>query len=215
MKKEREQPHITDPRMEREPYSLSGAELHVYADLWAYSRENPFVGSYNRLADWIGIPKTTLMRCIKYLESRELVEVVSINAHKTTFQAKAIPHFPLPIYRWKVIGYTDMTTTLSVQSEPKLDQNGPSQYNIYNNNTNNNYKKRNFNKSYSDTYSGPTSEAPYRMTDEQKRELEEQQRAEDRRRREEHDKAASTPEALAARDRFFAKFCPEEKSMCS
>lgn len=214
MKKEREQPHIIDPKMEREPYSLSGTELSVYADLWTYSRENPYTGSYNRLADWLGVPKTTLMRSIKYLESRGLVEVVSINAHKTSFQAKAIPHFPLPVYKWKIASYTDQNISLSVQNEPLMVQNGPFQYNLYNNNSNNNYQKR-FNKIYNEPYSGPTSEAPYRMTDEQKRELEEQQRAEDRRRREEHEKAASTPEALAARDRFFAKFCPEEKSMCS
>ena len=200
--------------MTEPPYSLSGNCLIVYSILWHYARAKVYKVSYNTFATWWNIPKTTVMKSIKELQKRGLVEVTNINAHKTFFQAKAIPGYPLPVIQYNILGYTDQNEPLMVKNRPSKVQNGPFQYNLYNNNSNNNYQKR-FNKIYNEPYSGPTSEAPYRMTDEQKRELEEQQRAEDRRRREEHDKLANTPEALAARDRFFAKFCPEEKSMCS
>ena len=135
--------------MEQAPYSLSGVDLAVFADVWMYSRVNPYVGSYQNLADWINIPKTTVVRSVKYLADRGLVEVININAHKTSFRAKAIPGYPLPICRFTIVGETDNNEAFVVkkvqamfqnesrldQNGPRLDQNGPSQYNIYNNNS--------------------------------------------------------------------------------
>ena len=214
MAKERELPHISPPQMEKPPYSLRGADLLVYADLWAYSRVNPFIGSYQDLANWMDVPKTSVMRSVKELEKRGLVEVININAHKTSFQAKAIPGAPLPVYRFYVAGCTDNNEPLvaqkmteitqggqrTIQNGPRLnqfgprsDQNGPYQYNIYNTNSKNKtYKRENFNIDAIDL--------------EKAREIEEQMRAENRRLREEHDKEASTPEALAAGEAFFEKF---------
>ena len=215
MAKERVLPHIIPPQMEKPPYSLSGADLLVYADLWAYSRVNPFIGSYQDLANWIGVPKTSVMRSVKELGKRGLVEVININAHKTSFQAKAIPGAPLPVYRFYVAGYTDNNEPLvaqkmteitqggqrTIQNGPRLnqfgprsDQNGPYQYNIYNTNSKNKtYKRENFDNSSINTLEHALA-------------IEEQMRAENRRLREQHDKEASTPEALAAGEAFFEKF---------
>lgn len=206
MKKERVMPLVIDPAMEREPYSLRDTTLRVYADLWEYSRENPFNGSYNRLADWLGVPKTTVIRSINELQKRGLVEVITINAHKTTFQAKAIPGYPLRVWAFKIKGQTDQNEPIIVQYGPKSDQNGPYHNNIYNNNTNNNnYQKRNYNK-INPIPSGPTADAPFRKTNEEVREMEEKAREEAHRLRDLHDIEANTPEALAARDRFFEKW---------
>ena len=208
MAKERVLPQIIPPQMERPPYSLSGADLRVYADLWAYSRVNPFIGSYQDLANWMDVPKTSVMRSVKELEKRGLVEVININAHKTSFQAKAIPGVPLPVYRFYVAGYTDNNEPLVAQRVqsmiqggqqlnqfgPRSDQNGPYQYNIYNTNSKNKtYKRENFDNSSINTLEHALA-------------IEEQMRAENRRLREEHDKEASTPEALAAGEAFFEKF---------
>lgn len=216
MAKERELPHIIPPRiMKKPPYSLSGADLLVYADLWAYSRENPFIGSYQNLANWMDVPKTSVMRSIKYLEGRGLVEVININAHKTSFQAKAIPGAPLPVYRFYVAGCTDNNEPLAVQrvqsmiqggqqlnqfgprldqNGPRLNQNGPYNNNLYNNNSNKKtYKRENFDNSSINTLEHALA-------------IEEEMRAENRRLRDEHDKEASTPEAIAAGEAFFKKF---------
>lgn len=214
MAKERELPHIIPPQMEKPPYSLRGTDLHVYADLWMYARDKLYIGSYQNLANWMAIPKTSAMNSIKALEKRGLVEVININAHKTSFQAKAIPGAPLPVYRFYVAGYTDNNEPLvaqrvqsmiqsgqrlnqfgprSDQNGPRLDQNGPSQYNLYNTNSKNKtYKRENLDNGIN--------------TLEHAREIEEQMREENHRLREKHDKEASTPEALAARDAFFEKF---------
>ena len=207
MAKERELPHIIPPQMEKPPYSLRGADLLVYADLWAYSRVNPYIGSYQNLANWIGVSKTSAMRSIEKLEQRGLVEVININAHKTSFQAKAISGAPLPVYRFRVAGCTDNNDSLAVQKVssmiqdgqqlnqfgPRLDQNGPYNNNIYNTNPNKKtYKRENLDNGIN--------------TLEHAREIEEQMREENRLLRDKHDKEASTPEALAARDAFFEKF---------
>lgn len=154
MAKERELPHIISPQMEKPPYSLSGVDLLVYADLWMYARDKLYVGSYQNLANWIGVPKTSAIRSIRYLEGRGLVEVININAHKTSFQAKAIPGAPLPVYRFYIAGYTDNNEPLAVQRVQsmiqggqglnqfgprsdqnglRLNQNGPYNNNLYNN----------------------------------------------------------------------------------
>lgn len=214
MAKERELPHIISPQMEKPPYSLSGVDLLVYADLWMYARDKLYVGSYQNLANWIGVPKTSAIRSIRYLEGRGLVEVININAHKTSFQAKAIPGAPLPVYRFYIAGYTDNNEPLAVQRVQsmiqggqglnqfgprsdqnglRLNQNGPYNNNLYNNNSNKKYKRENFDNSSINTLEHALA-------------IEEEMRAENRRLREEHDREASTPEALAARDAFFEKF---------
>lgn len=215
MAKERELPHIISPQMEKPPYSLSGADLRVYADLWMYARVNPFIGSYQDLANWMDVPKTSVMRSIKELEKRGLVEVIKINAHNTSFRAKAIPSYPLPVYRFYVAGYTDDNEPLvaqrvqsmiqggqqlnqfgprSDQNGLRLNQNGPYNNNLYNSNSNKRYKRENFDNSSINTLEHALA-------------IEEQMRAENRRLRDEHDKEASTPEAIAAGEAFFAKFC--------
>lgn len=220
--KERELPRIIPPQMERPPYSLSGADLLVYADLWKYSREKPFIRSYQYLADWINLPKTTLMRSVKCLVERGLVEIVAINAHKTSFQAKAIPEAPLPVYNFNLAGYTDSNEPLRalkehlidpeglgmvpqkypidhnrrimIQNGPLSDQNGPIQYNL--NNTN--YKNKTYNK---EKLNNNIDQLEYA------RRIEAQMREENHRLRDLHDLEASKPEAIEAGEAFFKKFC--------
>ena len=186
-------PHIIDPAMSRPPYSLKGADLDVFADLWYYSRNKPFNGSYQHLADWIEVPKTTLIRSIRYLEQKGLVDVISINAHRTSFQAKALEGHPLPVYQFHCIGLVGQNGVILNQFGPRLDQNGPYNNNIYNTNLNKKtYKRENLDNGIN--------------TLEHARAIEEQMREENRLLRDKHDKEASTPEALAARDAFFEKF---------
>ena len=139
-------PHIIDPAMSSPPYSLKGADLDVFADLWYYSRNKPFNGSYQHLADWIEVPKTTLIRSIRYLEQKGLVDVISINAHRTSFQAKALEGHPLPVYQFHCIGLVGQNGVILNQDGPKTDQNGPYNNNIYNTNPNKKtYKRENLN----------------------------------------------------------------------
>ena len=182
--------------MKHHPYNLKGSTLEVFSALYCLTRKRAFRGTYEDLASWIEIETKTVKRSVSKLVEQGLVVVEKVEGsyYQYEFRAQAIPEHPLPEYQY--IGGQN------VQIGGQIVQKGGQ--NVQHNNTiyNTIFNKKERNKKENNYYRS----APYEVSPEVLA-LEEQMREQRRREREKMERESSTPEAKAAAQAFFDKFC--------
>ena len=181
--------------MKHHPYNLKGSTLEVFSALYCLTRKRAFRGTYEDLANWIEIDIKTLKRSVAKLQERGLLRVEKVEGsyYQYEFRAQMIPGYPLPEYQY-IGGQNDQEGGQNVQKGGQNDQHNNTIYNTI------------FNKERKKKENNYYRSAPYEVSPDVIA-MEEQMREQRRREREQADREANTPEAIAARDAFFDRFC--------